>query len=157
MTLEKYLTKNFEIFFREYPLFGPPKCGVAKNDHPSTAYDPTFLLQNPFPHKKCGCLQKTRAQSVKIWPRYKGLKWKKNIFKNFHFFDLQTKNAINQRVFKIFPNFFSSTWSVITPYSICGSTLILGGIKKPKYSCGSWESPQVIIRIQNPGSQRFKQ
>ena len=64
MTLEKYLTKNFEKSF--YPLFGPLKCGVSKNDHPSTAYDPTFLLQNPFPHKKCGCLQKTRGQSVKI-------------------------------------------------------------------------------------------
>ena len=42
------------------------------------------------------------------------LSLKKNIFKNFHFFALQTKNAVNQRVFKIFPKFFS-TWSVITP------------------------------------------
>ena len=66
MTLEKYLATNFEIFFRGYPPLDPAKCGGAKNDHPSTAYDPTFLLQNPFPHKKCGCLQKTRAQSVKI-------------------------------------------------------------------------------------------
>ena len=66
MTLEKYWTKNFEIFLRGYPLFGPSKCGASKNDHPSTAYDPTFLLQNPFTLKKCGCLQKTRAQSVKI-------------------------------------------------------------------------------------------
>merc|ERR1711954_164718 len=66
MTLEKYLAKNFEIFFRGYPLFGPSKCGVSKNDHPSTAYDPTFLLQNPFKLIKCGCLQKTRVQSIKI-------------------------------------------------------------------------------------------
>ena len=65
MTLEKNLTKNFEIFVRGY-LFGPSMCGVSKNDHPSTPYDPTFLLQNPFTLKKCGCLQKTRAQSVKI-------------------------------------------------------------------------------------------
>jgi len=64
MTLEKYLTKNFEIFFRGYPLFGPSKCSISKNDYPSTAYDPTFLLQNPCPLKKCGCLQKPRAQSV---------------------------------------------------------------------------------------------
>merc|ERR1711954_274794 len=89
MTLEKYLTKKFEIFFRGYSLFGPSKCSVSKNDHPSTANDPTFLLQNPFTLKKCGCLQKTRAQSVKI-----------------HLFALQTKNAVNQRVFKIFPKFF---------------------------------------------------
>ena len=66
MALEKYLTKNIEIFFRWYSLFGLSKCGVSKNDHPSTAYDPTFLLQNPFLLKKYGCLQKTRAQSVKI-------------------------------------------------------------------------------------------
>ena len=31
---------------------------------------------------------------------------KKNIVKKFHFFALQTKNAVNQRVFKIFPKFF---------------------------------------------------
>ena len=40
--------------------------GVYKNEDPSTAYDPIFLLQNPFLLKKVGCLQKTRAQSVKI-------------------------------------------------------------------------------------------
>ena len=135
MTLETYLTKNFDFFFRGYPLFGPSKwgvskndhpstaydptfllqkpfplkkfggyplfcpskCGVFKNDHPSTAYDPTFLLQNPFPHKKCGCLKKTRAQSFRIWPRYKGFKWKKKKLQNFS--DLQMKNAVYQRVF----------------------------------------------------------
>ena len=58
MTLEKYLTKNFEIFFRGYPHFGPLKCGISKNDHLSTTYDPTFLLQNPFLLEKCECLQK---------------------------------------------------------------------------------------------------
>ena len=36
MTLEKYLTKNFEISFRGYPHFDPSKCGVSENDHPST-------------------------------------------------------------------------------------------------------------------------
>ena len=114
MTLEKYLTKNFEIFFRGYPLFGPSKCGVSKNDHPSTVYDPTFLLQNPFLPKKCGCLQKTRAQSLKIWPRYEGLKLKKKHFKKFSFFALWMKKAVNQWVFKIFRIFFSS-WSVMSP------------------------------------------
>ena len=78
--------------------------------NPGTIFKNPYLVQgkceNPFTLKKCGCLQKTRAQSVKIWPRYKGFKWKKNIFKNFHLFALQTKNAVNQRVFKIFPKFF---------------------------------------------------
>ena len=66
LTFQMMTLEEFEIFWRGYPHFGPLKCGVSKNDHPSTTYDPTFLLQNPFPHKKCGCLQKTRAQSVKI-------------------------------------------------------------------------------------------
>ena len=105
--LRKIFDQKFWNFFRGYPLFGPSKCGVSKNDHPSTAYDPTFLLQNPFPHKKCGCLQKTRAQSVKIWPRNKGLKWKKKYFLIFS--TCKRKNAINQRVFKIFPNLFSTS------------------------------------------------
>ena len=47
MTFDKYLTKNLD-FFPGVPNFGISKCGVSKNDHPSTAYDPTFLLQNPF-------------------------------------------------------------------------------------------------------------
>ena len=38
MTLEKYLTKNLEIF-----LGGTPKS-VSKNDHPGTPYDPIFLF-----------------------------------------------------------------------------------------------------------------
>ena len=52
MTLEKYSTKNFEIFLRGYPLFGPSKCGVSKNDHPSTAYDPTFREREDFYSKQ---------------------------------------------------------------------------------------------------------
>ena len=57
MTLEKYFTKNFEIFFRGYPHFGPSKCSASKNDRPSTTYDPTFLVQNPFLLEKYGYLQ----------------------------------------------------------------------------------------------------
>ena len=140
MTLEKYLTKNFEILFRGYPLFGPSKCGVSKNDHPSTAYDPTFLLQNPFTLKKCGCLQKTRAQSVKIWPRYKGFKSKENNYKNFHLFALQTKNAVNQRVLKIFPK-FSSTWSIITPLFYMWFNIDTRGHKKARKSQNIVSSP----------------
>ena len=132
MTLEKYLTKNFEIFFRGYPLFGPSKCGVSKNDHPSTAYDPTFLLQNPFTLKKCGCLQKTRAQSVKIWPRYKGFKSKKNIFKKISFVRPANEKRRKSAGFQDFSEIFFLHGQLLPPYSIWGLTLILGGIKKPK-------------------------
>ena len=126
----KYLTKNFDFFIRGYPLFGPSKCGISKRDHPSTA------LQNPFLIKKCGCLQKTRAQSVKIWPRYKGFKFENPIFKIFHFFALWTKNAINQQVFKIFSIFFLHG-KYLHPYSIHGSTLILGG-RRPLLEDDLW-------------------
>ena len=50
----------------------------------------------------------------------------------FYFFDLQTKNAVNQQEFKIFPKKKILHGQFLPPYSICGLTLILGGIKKPK-------------------------
>ena len=43
LTLRRFLTKNFEIFFGGYPHFGPSNYGVSKNEHPRTAYDPTFF------------------------------------------------------------------------------------------------------------------
>ena len=64
MTLEKYLAKNFEIFFRGYPHFGPSKYGVSKNDHPSTAYDPSFLLQNPFTLKNVDVCKKLQLNPL---------------------------------------------------------------------------------------------
>ena len=33
-----------------------------------TSYNPTFLLQNQLVLSKLGCLQKTRAQNIEIWP-----------------------------------------------------------------------------------------
>ena len=64
--LRKDFTENFEKFFGGYPHFGPLKGVTQKNEDPRTPYDPTFLLQNPVLLSKWGCLQKTRAQSVKI-------------------------------------------------------------------------------------------
>ena len=33
-----------------------------------TSYNPIFLLQNQLVLSKLGCLQKTRAQNIEIWP-----------------------------------------------------------------------------------------
>ena len=33
-----------------------------------TSYNPIFLLQNQLLLSKLGCLQKTRAQNIDIWP-----------------------------------------------------------------------------------------
>ena len=61
MILKKKFNQIFGKIFRGTPIW-LSKCCVSKNDHPSTANDPTFLLQNPFTLKKCGCLQKTDFQ-----------------------------------------------------------------------------------------------
>ena len=45
---EKAFDQKLGKLFRWYPLVGPSKSGVSKNEHPSTAYYPTFLMQNPF-------------------------------------------------------------------------------------------------------------
>ena len=84
-------------------------------------------MQNPLLLKICGCLPKNRAQSVKI---------KKKTFSKILIFcpvnEKHHKSVGFQDFFEIF-----STWSVMTPlFYICGSTLLLEGLKKPKYSCG---------------------
>ena len=33
-----------------------------------TSYNPIFLLQNQLVLSKLGCLQKTRAENIEIWP-----------------------------------------------------------------------------------------
>ena len=58
--LRKDFTENFEKIFGGSPHFGPLKGVTHKNEDPRTPYDPTVQLS------KWGCLQKTRAQSVKI-------------------------------------------------------------------------------------------
>ena len=59
----------------------------------------------------------------------KVLSQKKYIFKKFHLFAQQTKNALNQRIFKIFQKRFS-TWSVITPLLFMGFNIDTRGHKK---------------------------
>ena len=52
MTLEKYLTKKFEIFFLGYPHFGPSKCGISKKNYHSSTYEPTFFIAESFSIRK---------------------------------------------------------------------------------------------------------
>ena len=53
------------------------KPTILKNEDLSTVYDPTFLLNNLFLLTKWGCLQKPRAQYVKIWQTKSVLSLKK--------------------------------------------------------------------------------
>ena len=78
-----------------------PKMTIAA--HPMTTL---FLLQNPFTRKNVDVCKKLELDPLRFDRDIRVLSKKKNIFRVFYFFDLQTKNAVNQRVFKIFQNFF---------------------------------------------------
>ena len=86
MTLEKYLTKKIEIFWGVTPILAPRSAASPKMTTIALPMSPLLLLQNPFLLEKCGCLQKTRGQSFKIWPRCKGFKFDKTHSQNFPFY-----------------------------------------------------------------------
>jgi len=43
ISIEKIIYEKSWNFFGGYPHFEPLKGGATKNEHPSTAYDPTFF------------------------------------------------------------------------------------------------------------------
>ena len=55
----------------------------------------------------------------------------KKYFKNFDFFRPANEKRHKSAGFQDFSEFFFLQGQLLPPYSICGSTLILGGIKKP--------------------------
>ena len=62
--------KKFK-FWGGTPRTGPRKISKFQNFQKwphMTSYNPTFLLQNQLVLSKLGCLQKTRAQNIDIWP-----------------------------------------------------------------------------------------
>ena len=68
--LNKLWWKFFFYFFGGTPRSGPLKILKSQNFQkvtPMTSYNPIFLLQNHLVLSKLGCLQKTRAQNIKIW------------------------------------------------------------------------------------------
>ena len=65
---------------------------------------------------------------------------KQKYVQNFSFFCPANEKRLKSAGFPDFSEFFFLHGQLLPPYSICGSTLILGGIKKnqkAKYSCGS--------------------
>ena len=64
--IKKIFNQKFGNHFSGEPPFWPSKGCASKNWHLKTAYDPTYLIQNPFLLQKWGCLQTTRTQEVKI-------------------------------------------------------------------------------------------
>ena len=87
----KSSNQKFKKDIRGYPNFGPSKFSVSKKEHPSTAFDLTFVLQNPFLLKKWGSLKKNRAHYAQNCLCLK---------KNFPVLSFKQKHQ-NQRIFKI--------------------------------------------------------
>ena len=54
----------------------------------------------------------------------------KDIFQIFHFFRPANEKRHKSAGFQDFSEFFFIHGQLLPPYSLCGSTLILGGIKK---------------------------
>ena len=66
LTLWNFLTKNFEIFLGGHPHFCPSKLGVSKNEHSSTAYDPTFLCRILFYSKNGDVCKKLELNTLRF-------------------------------------------------------------------------------------------
>ena len=106
MGFRKAMVKKKLNFFGGTPRSGPLKILKLQNFQkvtPMTSYNPIFLLQNHLVLSKLGCLQKTRAQNIKIWTNGghfcndKGFLWSpRSIFKKNYF----------SAIFEIFLNFF---------------------------------------------------
>ena len=58
--------KNVESLFEGYPNFGPSKVRCLQNKHPSAAYDPTFLLKNPFTLKNVDVNKKLKLNPLRF-------------------------------------------------------------------------------------------
>ena len=71
------------------------ECDGSKMRTPSLPITPIFFIAESF------STLKTRAQCVKIWLIYEGLKFVKNIFNFFYFSSCERKNTIKQWVFQI--------------------------------------------------------
>ena len=104
------LTKDFRKkiwnFLGGYPYFGPPKPVTDRKWPYMTANDPPILMQNPFPHKKWGCLQKTRALYLKKWLSYGHIKFRKRKSQNFQKNWLSWKIALTRSIFEISSKLF---------------------------------------------------
>ena len=91
ITLEKYLTQNFEILFRGYPLFGPSKSSVSKNDHPALPLTPLFYCRILFHTKNVDVCKKLELNPLRFDRDIRGLSLTKRFSKNFIFSPCEQK------------------------------------------------------------------
>ena len=120
-------TKTFDHKFLQRnlggtPILAPQSAATPKMTTPAQTRTPLFIAES---FSECGCLQKTRAHSVNIWPRYKGFKSKKNIFKKISFVRLANEKRRKSAGFQDCSEIFSLHGKLLPPYSICGWTCVL--------------------------------
>ena len=84
----------------------PQSAASPKMTTPALPMTPLFYCRILLHTKNVDVCKKLELNPLRFDRDIRVLSQKKNIFKNFHLFALQTKNAVNQRVFKIFPKFF---------------------------------------------------
>ena len=81
-----FLNQTFwTVFFGVHP-FLPLKVWCLQKWGPKHCIWTHFLLQDTFLLTKWGCLQESRAQYVKNWPRYEGFKIEKKTISKFSIF-----------------------------------------------------------------------
>ena len=112
MTLRKYLTKNFENLFWKNPYLAPQNAVSAKRTTQHCLW-PLFNCRILFYSKNLDICKKTRAQYVKIWLRYEGLKL------NFFFYKFIIFPPANEKDCKSvsFQDFFDFFPFMVSKYS----------------------------------------
>ena len=83
----KIFYAKFEKNFGGTPILAPRRAASSKMTIPPMPLTPLYYFR---------CLHKTRADPLRFDQDIKVLRSKKKI-KNFHFFALRMKNAVNQR------------------------------------------------------------
>ena len=95
----------FLKIFGGTPILAPRSAASPKMTTQALPMILLFYCRILFHTKNVDVCKKLEVNPLRFDRDIRVLSKKKNIFKIFHFFTLQTKNAVNQRVFKISPNF----------------------------------------------------
>ena len=131
MTLKKYLTTNFEKNYRGTSIL--PLEVRRRQNWPAQLYLwPHFSIpESIYARKMWMFAKKLKLNPLRFDGEIRVLSSIKNILKIFDFFALWTKNAVNQRVFKIFSK---KKFYLVNNYPFIlhvVQKLILEAIKKP--------------------------
>ena len=86
------------IFWGAPPLLAPQSAASPKMTTPALPMTPLFYCRILFYSKNGDVCKKTRAQTLKIWRRYKGFKFEKKHFQTFSFVLPCEKNVVWKKI-----------------------------------------------------------